>query len=191
MIRTYELEDLVADLRALADGDATPEARAAAGAAALRRLLANPDCLAPFGALPAAGHNWLLHAEPDNGFTVAALVKAPHQRTPVHDHGPSWTLYGVLAGHEVITRYERLDDGSDPARAALRPSRIIAGRPGEVDVVRPWEPHDEVNGTGQSTAIIVRSQPMGTFPQHLFDLAAETARVVYGGTTAVPAPRVR
>src|SRR5262249_3943381 len=70
MIRTtYELEDLVAALRAVADGDATPEAWAAAGAAALRRLLANPDCLAPFGALPAADHNWLLHAEPENGFT--------------------------------------------------------------------------------------------------------------------------
>jgi len=183
---TYTLADLARDLRTLGFGRAATAEQAAAGAAALARLLANPTCLAPFGALPAADHNWLLHAEPDDGFTIAALVKAPHQGTPVHDHGATWTLYGVFAGAETIARYERLDDGGTPGRADLRPSTEFLGQPGAVDVVRPWEPHAEVNGAGQSTAIIVRSQPMGSFPQHVFDLEAGTASLVTGATRAVP-----
>src|SRR5262245_11182816 len=122
---TYQLADLVRDLRAILAGDAPEAERMSAGGEALARLLANPECLTPFGPLPPAQHNWLLHAEPDGGFTVAALVKAPGARTGVHDHGPSWTLYGVLAGAETITRYERVDDGHTEGRATLRASQTI------------------------------------------------------------------
>lgn len=189
---TYELADLVADLRAIFGGDAPEPERMAQGGASLGRLLGNPAALAAFGELPAEPVNYLLHAEPDGGFTVAALVKAPGHGTPVHDHGPSWTLYGVLQGAETITRYARVDDGSVADRAELCVSETIAGQPGLVDVVPPWTPHAEKNtGSAQTTAIIVRSQPMGTFPQRQYDLAAGTCRLVYGGVPVVPPPNAR
>ena len=188
----YELADLVADLRTIFRGDAPEAERMARGGEALGRLLANPAALAPFGTLPAEPVNWLLHEEPDGGFTIAALVKEPGRGTPVHDHGPSWTLYGVLAGTETIVRYERVDDGSMPERADLRPAERIAGRPGLVDVVPPWMPHAEVNdGPEQTTAIIIRSQPMGTFPQHQYDVAAGTCRLVYGSVRVAAPPNAR
>ncbi len=177
----YELANLVDDLRAIFASEAPEPERMARGGEALGRLLLNPDCLAPFGDLSAEPVNWLLHAEPDHGFTVAALVKDPHRTTPVHDHGPTWTLYGVFAGAETIQRYERVDDGSAPDRAELRVSAAIDGRPGLVDVVPPHVPHAENNGAGRSTAIIVRTRAMGTFPQRQYDLAAGTSREVYGG----------
>src|SRR5687768_1095528 len=44
----YELQDFVADLRAALSKDAPQEARLEEGAAALQRLLVNPDALAPY-----------------------------------------------------------------------------------------------------------------------------------------------
>ena len=189
---TYELADLVVELREVFGSDAPEVERMARGGEALRRLLGNPAALATFGELPAEPVNYLLHAEPGDGFTIAALVKAPGHGTPVHDHGPSWTLYGVLEGMETITRYERTDDGSVADRAELRVSEAITGRPGLVDVVPPWMPHAEKNtGSTQTTAIIVRSQPMGTFPQRQYDLTADVCRQVYGGVPVVMPPNAR
>ena len=113
-------------------------------------------------------------------------MKAPHQGTPVHDHGATWTLYGVFAGAETISRYERAGRRRHARPRGPAPQHRFSGQPGAVDVVRPWEPHAEVNGAGESTAIIVRSQPMGSFQQHVFDLEAGTARLVSGATRAVP-----
>jgi|SRR5688572_1758118 predicted metal-dependent enzyme (double-stranded beta helix superfamily) len=189
---TYELADLVAELREVFSSDAPEAERMAQGGEALGRLLGNPAALAAFGELPAEPVNYLLHAEPDGGFTVAALVKAPSHGTPVHDHGPSWTLYGVLQGAETITRYERVDDGSENDRAELRVSETIAARAGLVDVVPPGVPHAEKNtSSALTTAIIVRSQPMGTFQQRQYDLAAGTCRLVYGGVPVVSPPNRR
>jgi predicted metal-dependent enzyme (double-stranded beta helix superfamily) len=188
----YELADLVAELREILASEAPEAERMARGGEALGRLLKNPEALAAFGELPAEPVNYLLHAEPDGGFTVAALVKAPGHGTPVHDHGPSWTLYGVFEGTETIARYERVDDESVAGRAELRVRETIAGHPGLVDVVPPWMPHAERNESGaQTRAIIVRSQPMGTFPQRQYDVPAGTCREVYGGVPVVPPPNAR
>ena len=193
---TYALADLIADLRALGFGRTATAEQAAAGAAALARLLANPACLAPFGALPAANHNWLLHAEPEDGFTVAALVKAPYQGTGVHDHGVTWTLYGVFAGAETISRYERLDDGSTPGHAELRPSTEFQGQTGRrrrgapLGAARRGERRRRVDGDhrpqpadGQLPAARLRRGSGDRAPRHRRDAG--------GAGALIPAPRPR
>ncbi|MAJ28453.1 MAG: hypothetical protein CMJ92_03520, partial [Planctomycetes bacterium] len=39
----------------------------------------------------------LLHADPEDRFSLLALVWKPGQGTPIHDH-PSWGVIGVLRG---------------------------------------------------------------------------------------------
>ena len=81
--------------------------------------------------------NLLLYEDPDHGFVINGLVKAPGTRTSIHDHAHNWTLYGVLDGHETVERYERLDDGSKPDYAEVRKSENVQVGPGKIDLVGP------------------------------------------------------
>ena len=62
------------------------------------------------------GREYILHHDPDHDFFVGALVRLPNHIAGVHDHGPTWTIYGVLDGHEITHVYDRLDDGGKPRR---------------------------------------------------------------------------
>ena len=99
----------------------------------LRQLLREPD-------LHAASRDWpichdrtnrrftnlLFYEDPEFGFVVNGLVKDESGNTAVHDHGDSWVLYGLLEGEEVVTCFERIDDGSIAGRAEFDADRRVA-----------------------------------------------------------------
>ena len=147
-----------------------------------------PDCdqgglTPPEGAQRA--QNLLLYEDPDHGFVINGLVKAPGTRTSIHDHAHNWTLYGVLDGRETIERYERLDDGSKPDYAEVRKTENAEVGPGKIDLVRPWQIHAEESGEDRTVAIIVRAEKPGTFLQGRYD--PETCKYWQGyGPTQIP-----
>lgn len=129
--------------------------------------------------------NLLLYEDPDHGFVINGLVKAPGTRTSIHDHAHNWTLYGVLDGRETIERYERLDDGSRPDYAEVRKTENAEVAPGKIDLVRPWQIHAEQSGEERTVAIIVRAEKPGTFLQGRYD--PETCKYWQGyGPTQIP-----
>ena len=114
--------------------------------------------------------NLLFYEDPDYGFVLNALVKAPGLKTSVHDHGRSWTLYGVLEGGETVTRFDRIDDGLQVSEMAdIRKAGSHEVVPGYIDFVPPWEIHQEHNSDQRTIGFIVRSQRSGTFVQNRFD----------------------
>lgn len=130
--------------------------------------------------------NLLFYEDPDYGFVLNALIKAPNVRTSVHDHGKSWTLYGVLEGGERVTRFERTDDGPQvPETATIRDAGSHDVVPGYIDFVPPWEIHQECNTDQRTIGFIVRSQRSGTFVQNRFD-PASGAVDQYDGPVQVP-----
>ena len=136
------------------------------------------------GDSPAA--NLLFYEDPDYGFVLNALVKNPGAATNVHDHGPSWTLYGVLEGGEHIERYVRTDDKpTETGPAVLEHDGAFDVTPGYIDVVPPWQIHQERNGDHRTIGFIVRSQRSGTFPQFRYD-PATGAVSQYGGPAQIP-----
>ena len=147
-----------------------------------------PDCdqgglTPPEGAQRA--QNLLLYEDPDHGFVINGLVKAPGTRTSIHDHAHNWTLYGVLDGRETIERYERLDDGSKPDYAEVRKTENAEVGPGKIDLVRPWQIHAEQSGEDRTVAIIVRAEKPGSFLQGRYD--PETCKYWQGyGPTQIP-----
>ncbi len=147
-----------------------------------------PDCdqgglTPPEGAQRA--QNLLLYEDPDHGFVINGLVKAPGTRTSIHDHAHNWTLYGVLDGRETIERYERLDDGSKPDYAEVRKTENAEVGPGKIDLVRPWQIHAEESGEDRTVAIIVRAEKPGTFLQGRYE--PETCKYWQGyGPTQIP-----
>lgn len=112
--------------------------------------------------------NLLFYEDPTYGFVLNALVKNPGDKTPVHDHGHTWTLYGVLTGGETVIRYRRAEGGqSDQALLAAIAQREVA--PGYIDVVSPFEIHAEWNGNARTIGLIFRTQRVGTYLQNWYD----------------------
>ena len=151
----------------------------------LRELLADPEIRAQSKEWPARAptdppENLLFYQDPDFGFVVNGLVKAPRTRTPVHDHAHNWTLYGVLDGSETIERYERKDDGSEPDYADVRQTGCFRVNPGDVDLVRPGQIHAEESGEERTVAIIVRAEKPGGFFQGRYDPVGKKYSQGYG-----------
>lgn len=140
----------------------------------LRKLLAAPEIMArskkwPKCAQAERAENLLFYEDPDFGFVINGLVKAPNTRTSIHDHAHNWTLYGVLDGSEKIERYERIDDGSRPDYAEVRSTGNFRVGPGDIDLVRPWQIHAEESGDERTVAIILRAEKSGGFLQGRYD----------------------
>jgi len=130
--------------------------------------------------------NLLFYEDPKYGFVLNALVKGPKSVTNIHDHGPSWTLYGVLDGGEHIRRFRRVDNNPQEAGpAVLETNGEFDVVPGYIDIVPPWEIHQESNGDHRTIGFIVRSQRSGTFEQYRYNIE-NGAIAVNNGPTQIP-----
>ena len=187
-------EAFVADMRALhADRALDETGRWTRARDRLSGLLADAGLKAHAATWPASQvaedkpSNLLFYEDPDYGFVINALIKAPEVGTSIHDHGRSWTLYGVLEGGERIARFKAVDlaPGETPDRARIEPGGEFEVGPGHVDLVRPWEIHAEHAGPARTVAVIVRSEKSGGFIQNRFD--PETGAVEqYLGPVQIP-----
>ena len=105
--------------------------------------------------------NLLLYEDPDYGFAINAVVRTPGRKGRAHDHGESWTAYGLLDGSEKLEHYRRLDDGKREGYAEIELDYVDEGSAGKVDLVAPFAIHAEVGGLARSVAVIIRSLPIG------------------------------
>jgi predicted metal-dependent enzyme (double-stranded beta helix superfamily) len=171
----------IAALRDLHENELDEALRWAAAADLLTTLLTDPELQEHARGWPTSPAklglegkhaNLLFYEDPDYGFVINGLIKKPAAKTTVHDHGQSWTLYGVLDGSESVLRFTRTDGGEPgdlPKRAEVEVSASTQVGKGHVDCIAPWEVHAEYNDdAAPATAVIVRSQKSGTFIQNIF-----------------------
>ena len=102
------------------------------GGALLAALVAHDDWLPDEFAQPDPQHyqQHLLHADPQERFSVVSFVWGPGQATPVHDH-TVWGLIGMLRGAESSQGYAQAGGRWQPQGAPLQL------RPGQVEAVSP------------------------------------------------------
>lgn len=175
------VERFVATLRGLYEQEPDETARWAAAGEALKGVLRDREVLAHAEQWPTSPAklglegkhaNLLFYEDPDYGFVINGLIKRPAAKTTVHDHGKSWTLYGVVDGTETVARFKRVDGGEPgdlPQQAEVEATETIQVGAGHVDCIAPWEIHAEYNANNErAIAIIVRSQRSGTFVQNIF-----------------------
>ncbi len=130
--------------------------------------------------------NLLFYEDPDYELVLNALIKVPGINSSVHDHGGSWTLYGVLEGGEKVIRFNRTDDGAQIAlTASLKRSGSHDVTPGSIDSVPPWQVHEERNGNERTIGFIVRSKRPGTFIKNRFDPESGAVEQ-YDGPVQIP-----
>jgi predicted metal-dependent enzyme (double-stranded beta helix superfamily) len=125
--------------------------------------------------------NLLFYEDPDYGFVINGLIKAPRSGTPVHDHAHTWTVYSVLEGEEHVVRYQRDDADAAGDKAPLTKTDDYVVGNGFVDVVPPGVIHAEYAGDERTVAVIVRSGRVGNFMQGMFDPAT-------GNVSQAPGP---
>ncbi len=70
----------------------------------------------------------ILYEDPDSGFCIIAHVYAGGANPPPHDHGPTWAVYGQVAGVTEMTDFKIITppEGDEP---------------GKVEAVRTYELH--------------------------------------------------
>ena len=100
---------------------------------AMGALISDDDWLDPRCAQPHEKYyqQYLLYADPDDGFSVVSFVWGPGQQTPIHDHRV-WGVIGILRGAELTQSYE-IDTNGKPVPKGPE----ITLRPGSISVVSP------------------------------------------------------
>jgi predicted metal-dependent enzyme (double-stranded beta helix superfamily) len=146
-----------------------------------------PECIVTDRA-----ENLLFYVDPDYGFAVNGLKRLPENRIKppstedhptykgIHDHGHSFALYGVLAGHEMIDRYRRVEGTPESGQIKIEETGSSHVEPGDLDLVRPYEIHAERSVGEETVAIIIRSEKTGDFLQGRYDYDTGKYWQVYG-----------
>ena len=116
------------------------------------------------------GREYVLHHDQTYDFFVGGLVREAKHVASVHDHGPTWTVYGVLDGKEITHLYKRLDDGKKPGYGEVKLLQEYEAPAGHVDIVPPHIPHAENGNSPRSVAITVRTTKPGGYDQIRFNL---------------------
>jgi 3-mercaptopropionate dioxygenase len=149
------LAELITAVSATFELPSSDSQRAERVAGALQPFLGRADLLAPeqCEADPTRYRQHILHVDPDERFSIVALVWLPGQTTPIHDH-IAWCVFGVHEGEEYEIRYRlcQCDDGYQ-----LLPIGGSTSARGQVEaLVPPGDIHHVYNrGRGRAISIHV------------------------------------
>ena len=130
---SYEFEQFITEVR--------ETLRRGSGAAELEdvrqrlaKLLSNSAFVERTCGAGAEGGLHRLHVDDELGFEVLAHVNEKARKSPPHDHGESWAIYGQAIGYTDMTEYRRVDDGKNSEQAKLEQTRRYRLNPGDVGV---------------------------------------------------------
>jgi len=127
---TYTLDQFLADTRATIRTKGIPSGLADIQDH-LEQLLHNPELLRkhlgdppPYTQLTTIGH------DPETDVHVLVHGREKAGKSPAHNHGPCWVVYGNYKNPTRMRRWRRLDDGSKPGYADLTLQREFLNEPG-------------------------------------------------------------
>jgi len=126
----YALNEFIADVKATLTSDPGPQGRESVRKN-LERLLTNTAFIeetcgdaAPLGLKT-------LYEDKDLGFQVLAHINDKARKSPPHDHGASWAIYGQATGYTDMIEWERTDNGGDHAELKeIKRYRLTPGTAG-------------------------------------------------------------
>ncbi|MBF9068549.1 cysteine dioxygenase family protein [Streptacidiphilus fuscans] len=157
------IDDLASGIRRVLRRDLPPLTTARHVADLLGPLLGRPGLLTAEQEAgdPRSYRQHLLHACPDSGFSIVALVWLPGQHTAVHDH-VCWCVAGVHQGVETEQTFRPMPGAgtgqAGQAGQTVQPGRLIPDRSvvnptGALSALAPPGDIHRVGNTGPGKAI--------------------------------------
>jgi predicted metal-dependent enzyme (double-stranded beta helix superfamily) len=150
---TYNLEDFVVDLRAIATQTQDENSILSQVKPLAKRVALGKDWLSQdhYKANPDTGFGSnLLHVESDNSLFIVAVSWLAGRSAPPHDHG-TWAVVVGVDGPERNIFWERMDDGSHPGYAELRKIHDKTMSEGDVIAMSTGAIHSVYNETDRTT----------------------------------------
>jgi hypothetical protein len=139
----------------------------------LERLLAEPGFLDRH-VLSAPPGRHTLYEDPELGFVVLAHINLKGHKSPPHDHGASWAIYGQATQYTDMTEWERLDDCADPDRVTLKPKKQYRLLPGQAGIYQEGAIHS-IDYPARARFIRVTGTNLDRIPRRRFDLTTGKA----------------
>jgi hypothetical protein len=134
----YELQQFIDDTRATLERDPGPSGRETVRKN-LERLLANKDFLAATCGDDAPLGLKVLYEDKDLGFQVLAHINDKARKSPPHDHGASWAIYGQATKHTDMIEWER--SGGDDKHVELKEVKRYRLNPGQAGIYQDGAIH--------------------------------------------------
>lgn len=180
---SYGLDEFVRDIKTTLKADSGP-----GGQKIIRQrmeeLLQNKEFLAK--ALPpdaTDGHR-KLYEDADQGFVVLAHYHTKHRKSPPHDHGPSWAIYGQAIGWSEMGIWQRTDGGAGEGRAELKPADTFRLTPGKAGIFDVGHIHSVDRNDGVCGYIRVTGRDLDFVKRYRYDLEAKQAVAMEAATVA-------
>jgi hypothetical protein len=163
----YDLDQFIADCRETLSRDPGPAGREQVRAR-LERLLSNKDFVAATCGDDVPLGLKVLYEDKDLGFQVLAHINDKARKSPPHDHGESWAIYGQATGHTDMIEWERVDKGGD--RAELREIKRYRLEPGHAGIYQSGAIHS-IDYPDRARFIRVTGTNLDKINRVRFDLA--------------------
>ncbi|HEY1475272.1 MAG TPA: hypothetical protein VGF53_14445 [Pseudolabrys sp.] len=107
----------------------------------LEKLLGNSDFIAKYCGDDQPRGVKVLYEDAKLGFQVLAHINDKAHKSPPHDHGASWAIYGQATKFTDMTEWTRQDDGRNPNRAELKPVKKYRLTPGKAGIYQDGAIH--------------------------------------------------
>jgi hypothetical protein len=136
----YDLDQFVSDCRASLSRDPGPAGREEVRRN-LERLLGNQEFVTKYCGPDVPRGLKVLYEDPNLGFQVLAHINDKARKSPPHDHGESWAIYGQATQYTDMIEWERLDNGGSEDSAKLKPAKTYRLTPGHAGIYQDGRIH--------------------------------------------------
>jgi hypothetical protein len=163
----YALDEFIADCRAILQRDPGPQGREDVRRH-LERLLDNKEFVAATCGDDVPTGLKVLYEDKDLGFQVLAHINDKARKSPPHDHGASWAIYGQAAKYTEMVEWERV--GGDDKHAELKETKRYRLNPGEAGIYQNGAIHS-IDYPDRARFIRVTGTNLDKIERVRFDLA--------------------
>ena len=126
-----------------------------------------------------------IHIDP-TGFEVMTYRYNEARKSNPHDHGSSWAIYGQVFEYTEMIEWDRLDDGTNPEVAKLKPNPAYRLTPGKAGVYYANQLHS--TATPVNTRYLrVTGTDLETIERLRIDAATGKISRIHGRQTGAPA----
>jgi len=178
---TYTLDLFIKDAQAALHQTSGPAGREKVRVL-LEKLLANPafvdEAVGP--AVPIGTRK--LYEDKELGFVVLAHCNPKPHKSPPHDHGSSWAVYGQAVKHTDMSEYRRVDGGNGAGDAKLEQVKAYRLEPGRAGVYDVGAIH-AIDYPEGSRFVRVTGRDLDYVQRLKFDTAAGKAITIESATT--------